>query len=281
MSEPTLAQQLGYPADAKLLIINADDLGSCHSANVGVFECLATGVVTSATLMVPCPWAREASSRYRGEDIGVHLTLNAEYELYRWGPITHAPSLLGGDGGFPRTVEDVWDHADLDEVRRECRAQIERAILWGFDVSHIDAHMGTLQLRPEFFDVYLDMAIEFSLPLRMVSSRMDRYVGFPARAVAKDAGAVFSDHMRFVPGVGSRQMFEKDLTTLQPGVTEMHLHPAVDSAELQSLATDDWKARVDDHRMICAEDWVAEAIAGAGATLIGFRPLRELARARG
>ena len=124
MSDPTLAQRLGYPADARLVIINADDLGSCHSANVGVFECLHTGTVTSATLMVPCPWAREASSRYRGEDVGVHLTLNAEYELYRWGPITIAPSLLGGDGGFPRTIEDVWDHADLDEVRRECRAQI-------------------------------------------------------------------------------------------------------------------------------------------------------------
>ena len=117
--------------------------------------------------MVPCPWAREAAARYRGEDIGVHLTVNAEFELYRWGPITHAPSLLGGDGGFPQTIEDVWDHADLDEVRRECRAQIERAILWGFDVSHLDAHMGTLQLRPEFFDVYLDLAVDFRLPLRM------------------------------------------------------------------------------------------------------------------
>jgi predicted glycoside hydrolase/deacetylase ChbG (UPF0249 family) len=133
----------------------------------------------------------------------------------------------------PRTSADVWDHADLDEVRRECRAQIERAILWGFDVSHLDAHMGTLQLRPEFFDVYLDMAAEFRLPLRMVSSGMERYLGFPARAVAAEAGAVFTDHMRFVPGVGSRQMFEEDLTTLRPGVTEMHLHPAVDSAELR------------------------------------------------
>jgi hypothetical protein len=90
---------------------------------------------------------------------------------------------------------------------------------------------------------------------------------------------VFTDHMRFVPGVGSRQIFEKDLATLRPGVTEMHLHPAVDSAELQSLATDDWAARVDDHRMICAESWVREAVDAAGATLIGFRPLRELARA--
>jgi chitin disaccharide deacetylase len=278
MAKPNLAQRLGYSAEAKLLIINADDLGSCHSANVGVFECLATGTVTSATLMVPCPWAREASSRYRGEDIGVHLTVNAEFELYRWGPITHAPSLLGGDGGFPRTVEDVWDHADLDEVRRECRAQIERAILWGFDVSHIDAHMGTLQLRPEFFDVYLDMALEFGLPLRMIPPGLERFAGFPGRQVAEEAGAVFTDHMRFIPGVGSRDMFKKDLASLRPGVTEMHLHPAVDSAELRSLATDDWMARVDDHRIICEETWVRDAIDEAGATLIGFRPLRELAR---
>ncbi len=167
----TLAERLGYAADAKLLIVNCDDLGSCHSANVGVYDACATGVATSATLMVPCPWAREAAAAYRGEDVGVHLTLNAEYELYRWGPITHAPSLLDGDGGFPRTVEDVWDHADLDEVRRELRAQIERAILWGFDVSHLDSHMGTLQLRPEFFDVYLELAVEFGLPLRLSGRR--------------------------------------------------------------------------------------------------------------
>ena len=282
MAEGNLAQRLGYPADAKLVIINADDLGSCHSANVGVYECLATGTVTSATLMVPCPWAREASSRYRGEDVGVHLTVNAEYELYRWGPITHAPSLLGGDGGFPRTVEDVWDHADLDEVRRECRAQIERAILWGFDVSHLDAHMGTLQLRPEFFDVYLELAVDFGLPLRMVSPSVERYLGFPARTVAADAGAVFTDYLRTVPGgVGTRPVFEKDLKSLRPGVTEFYLHPAVDSAELQSLATDDWAARVDDYDIICKEDWVRRSLEDSGATLIGYRALRELARAGG
>jgi len=74
----------------------------------------------------------------------VHLTLKSEWETYRWGPITHSPSLLDGDGGFPRTVEDTWDHGDLEEVRKECRAQVERAILWGFDVSHLDSHMGTL-----------------------------------------------------------------------------------------------------------------------------------------
>ena len=174
MAEGNLAQRLGYPADAKLVIINADDLGSCHSANVGVFECLATGTVTSATLMVPCPWAREAVEPLpgRGRRRAPHaqrgvraLPLGADHlrpVAPRWGR------------GFPSTVEDVWDHADLDEVRRECRAQIERAILWGFDVSHLDSHMGTLQLRPEFFDVYLNLAVEFGLPLRMVTPATER-----------------------------------------------------------------------------------------------------------
>ena len=91
--------------------------------------------------MMPCPWAREAAARFRGEDVGVALTLNAEFDVYRWGPMTHAPSLLDGDGGFPRTLDDAWDHADLDEVRRECRAQIERAVLWGFDILSDDTQV--------------------------------------------------------------------------------------------------------------------------------------------
>src|SRR5439155_19183974 len=180
----TLAQALGYEADARLVILNCDDLGSSHAANAGVYEALRDGPATSATLMVPCPCARDAAWPHRGGGVGVHFTLNAEYDLYRWGPITHAPSLLDGDGGFPRTTDDVWDHADIDEVRRECRAQIERAIYWGFDVSHIDSHMGTLQLRPEFFDVYLELAVDFGLPLRLSGGSTERLVGFPFRRLA-------------------------------------------------------------------------------------------------
>jgi hypothetical protein len=141
--------------------------------------------------------------------------------------------------------------------------------------------MATLQLRPEFFDVYLELALEFRLPLRMVSSATERYVGFPARAVAAAEGAVFTDHFRLVPGVGSREILERDIATLRPGVTELHLHPAADSAELRSLATDDWAARVDDYHIICEEGWVRRSLDEAGATLIGYRPLRDLARAGG
>jgi predicted glycoside hydrolase/deacetylase ChbG (UPF0249 family) len=100
---------------------------------------------------------------YDGDDIGVHLTLNAEHPSYRWGPLTHAPSLLSGEGGFPRSIDDLWEHADPSEVLRECRAQIERAIAWGIDVTHLAPHLSAITLRPEFFDIYLELAVEFRL----------------------------------------------------------------------------------------------------------------------
>lgn len=274
----TLAQRLGHPADARLLIINCDDLGMCHSANEGVYHSLRHGIATSATLMVPCPWAREAAAQYRGEDVGVHLTLTAEWELYRWGPITQAPSLLGGDGGFPRTIEDAWDHADLDEVRRELRAQIERAILWGFDVTHLDSHMGTLQLRPEFFDVYLDLAVEFSLPLRLSGRSTQELVGFPFRDLADEEGVVAPDHFVYYSGVGARSAFDTYFDGLRPGVTELYLHPATDHAELRALAPD-WARRVDDHHLLTADRDLVERLEANGVQLISWRDLRELQRA--
>jgi predicted glycoside hydrolase/deacetylase ChbG (UPF0249 family) len=275
----SLVEDLGYPADAKLLIINCDDLGFCHASNTGVYSALREGVATSASLMVPCPWARGAAVAYRGEDVGVHLTLNSEFDLYRWGPITHAPSLLDGDGGFPRTVIDVWDHADLDEVRRECRAQIERAVLWGFDVSHLDSHMGTVQIKSEFFDVYLDMAIEFALPLRLSGAGTEGLIGFPFRSLAAEAGVVFPDELVFVPGVGSRSSLLDALPTLSPGVTEVYLHPAVDSPELRAMAPD-WEGRVDDHDLLVNGSTLRDALEAAGITLIGYRELRTLMRSR-
>jgi predicted glycoside hydrolase/deacetylase ChbG (UPF0249 family) len=274
----SLAERLGHQADDRLLIINCDDLGSSYAANVACYEALREGLATSATLMVPAPWAREAASRYLGEDVGVHLTLNAEYDLYRWGPITHGPSLLDGDGGFPRTIEDVWDHADIDEVRRELRAQVERAILWGFDVSHLDSHMGTLQLRPEFFDVYLELAVDFGLPLRLSGTSSQRLIGFPFRRLAEEEGVLFPDQFVPIPGVGSRKTIEKIVLDLRPGVTEVYVHPAVDTPELRAFAPD-WSARVDDHDLVVRDGGLRARIERSGVKLIGYRQLRDVQRA--
>lgn len=237
-------------------------------------------MATSAGLVVPGPWSREAASRYRGEDVGVHLTLNAEYDLYRWGPSTYAPSLLDGDGGFPRTLEDLWDHADTDEVRRECRAQIERAIYWGFDISHLSAHLGALDLRPEFFDVALELAVEFRLPLRMPPASAERQAGFPFRSLAADEGVLSPDHVIRVNRTSSaRRVLERLLGEIQPGVTEIVLRPAVDSPELRAIAPD-WPARVDDHDLALDGASLSSLARRVGVTTIGYRGLRELQRCR-
>ncbi len=273
----TLAERLGYRPDDRILIISCDDLGACHASNVGVYEALREGVATSASLMVPAPWAREAAARYRGEDVGVHLTLNAEHELYRWGPVTHAPSLLDGDGGFPRRVDDLWDHADLDEVRRECRVQIERAILWGFDVTHLASHLGSMQLRPEFFDIYLELAVDFSLPIRLPSADTESSTGFPFRRLATEEGVLFPDHFTPAHQAGSRDRVERTLATLEPGVTEVHVQPMIDSPEVRALSPS-WPAWVDDHELLVHDEALADAIARSGAHLIGFRQLRAAQR---
>ena len=250
MSEPTLAQRLGYPADAKLLIINADDLGSCHSANVGVFECLATGTVTSATLMVPCPWAREASSRYRGEDVGVHLTAQRRVRALPLGP--HHPRPVAA-----RRRRRLPEHGRGRLGPRRPRRGAPR-------VPGPDRAGHPLGLRRQPPRRPHGHAAAAARVLRRLSGpgrsssgcrcawsapAMERYVGFPARAVAAEAGAVFTDHFRFVGRRRARaRRSRRTSPRCGPGVTEMHLHPAVDSAELRSLATDDWEARVDDYR---------------------------------
>ena len=272
----SLVERLGYPPGAKLVIINGDELGLTHSSNVGAYDALRHGAATSASMMVPAPWGRDAAAQYRGEDVGVHLTLNSEWDTYRWGPITHSPSLLDGDGGFPRTRGDIWDHADLDEVRKECRAQVERAIYWGFDVSHLDSHLGALQGRPEFFDVYLELAVDFRLPLRLAGESTQRQIGFPFRKLAADEGVVFPDH--FVAArPGAQRAIERALFDLAPGVTELQTHPAMDTDELRAACTD-WPGRVQDHAYLRHDPSLADLLKRAGAILVGYRELRDLQR---
>lgn len=274
----SLAEALGYPPDASLLIVSCDELGASHASNSGVYSSLREGMGRVAGLMVPGPWAREAAARYRGEDVGVHLTLNAEHDLLRWGPITHCPSLLDGDGGFPRTVEDLWDHADTEEVRRECRAQIERAIYWGFDVSHLSCHLAALESRPEFFDVALELAVEFSLPLRLPDSSAERQLGFPLRALGAEEGVVSPDYLiRVNPGRSVKGALDQLLTSLKPGVTEVVLRPAQDTAELRAVMPD-WAVRVADHDLALTGDSLRVLTSRAGVHLIGYRALRDLQR---
>ncbi len=272
-----LATTLGYEDDAKLLIISCANLGQAHGANIAVFEAVRTGLASTSTLMIPCPWSRDAASRYRGEDVGVQLTLNAELERYRWGPVTMSPSLLDGDGGFPRTSTDLWDHADLDEVRRECRSQIERAILWGFDVTHLDSHLGSMQRRPEFFDVYMDLACEFSLPVMLPPESEEQAMGFPARKLAADDGILTPDHVVEARGRPTRAVIEHAVFNLAPGVTVLSVSPAIDAPEIRGLDPH-WSGRAEDYLVMTHDPGIKDLLERSDAKIIGFAELRNAQR---
>lgn len=274
----SLVHRLGRSDHARLVIVVCDGLGSSNAANLAITDAFFSGLATTAGLQVPCPWSRAAATSHHGEDVGVSLTVNAEHDLYRWGPITWAPSLLDGDGGFPRTPADLWEHADVDEIRRECRAQLERAILWGFDPSHLSAHLNALCARPEFFDVYLGLAVDYRLPISLPDPSVD--LGFPARQLAAEEGILVPDRVVVAPqGAESRPLLDAAIANLEPGVTELHVRPAVDSPELRTI-TPHWAAHVGDAHLVTA-DWVfRSALARSGAELIGFRELRKAQRAR-
>jgi chitin disaccharide deacetylase len=274
----SLNEALGHPDDAKLVVLSCDDLGAFHASNEGVLQAMRTGVATCASLMVPAPWARHAVQHLQpGDDIGVHLTLVSEHPEYRWGPLTYAPSLQSGDGGFPSTLDDLWEHADSEEVLRECRAQVEHALLWGVDVTHLAPHLTSITLRPEFFDVYLELAAEYRLPIRLPSSISLNEAGFDFRGLARDEGVLFPDHFDHDWSSGSRQRVLDSINKLQSGVTEIHVQPVIDSPEVRALG-DVCLGWIDDLALITGSE-VREALAAVGATLIGYRQIRDAMRA--
>ncbi|MEO0494394.1 MAG: ChbG/HpnK family deacetylase [Actinomycetota bacterium] len=277
----SLAQALGHGENDRLLILSADLMGSTHAATAAGLSALRDGCATTTTLMMPGPWARHAADHLANADhldVGIHLTLNAELENFRWAPLTHAPSLLDGDGGFPRTPADLWDHADIDEVRRECRAQVERAISWGVEPSHLTTHLLALQQRPEFFDVLLDVAVEARLPVRLESGDAEIAAGFPFRRLAADEGILMPDHFRLARG-GTRAHLEAVLTDLQAGVTEVAFAPALAAEEIRAI--DPAAGGRFDDLAVLTDRGLHDRLDRIGVTLIGYREICAAQRANG
>lgn len=280
---------LSQPPDVRLLILNGDDLGMCHAANAATFDAMERGMLTAASLMVPCPWAYAAclAARSRPDlDVGVHLTLTSEWPAYRWGPLLGAarcPSLVDDLGFFPRRPEDgLFERAAPDEILAEADAQIRRALDWGLDPTNLDGHMGTFYSHPRFLAVYVHLARQYRLPLRMAPRRM-----YEARAATATydqlplQGLLTNDDLRFIalqdPPALKTQLLET-LRTLEPGVTELVLHAALPTPEAEAIMAD-WEARAEAYRLVADDSDVRQAIEDLGIVRIGWRALRDAQRA--
>lgn len=238
--EKTIAERLGYPRDAKLLIVHADDLGMAHSVNVATMKALETGLVNSGSIMVPCPWLSEIATYARANpqaDLGLHLTLTSEWTNLRWGPVSprdRVSSLLDKDGYFYLTETDAASHADPKQVEMEILAQIEKARALGIQPTHLDSHMGTLYQNKELFEVFLRVARSQKLPVRVAREWVANADFLQGRLKEED---VYVDRVLTInPGVTPQdwgKFYSDALRKLEPGVTEVVIHLAYDDAEMQ------------------------------------------------
>ncbi len=282
----TTAQLLGYADDARLLIINADDFGMCHAENVATMAGLEQGAFCGATIMVPCPWFAEAASfarRTPAADLGVHITHTSEWESYRWGPVcgrTAVPSLVDDSGYFYSDVPALYQHARLDEIEQETRAQIDQALAAGIDVTHLDSHMGTVQLDVNYHDLYVRLAAEYRLPIRMAPRLWMREMGMGQILEQADRlGILAPDYFWYggprEPGE-TAEYWTQLLRNLRPGVNEVYVHAAVDHPEMRGLTTG-WAQRAADYEFFTAPALPA-LLRELGITLTGYRTLRAVQR---
>ena len=291
-----LAERLGCSAEDRVLILNADDVGSTHASNAATFECLEHGSLTSASILVPAAWSPEVAAYARGHpeaDLGVHLTLTCEYNEYRWRPITErsrAPGLYDEEGYLWRTSAQAIEHITPEEADLELRAQIETALKAGIDVTHLDTHMGTV-IQPKFMDVYFSLGLEYKIPIfafrpnpdRLRRGGMSDYWDAlePQLARLDEAGFPVLDHMietkLEVPPQERTAYFTEIFENLRPGATHFLVHPAHLSDEVAAM-TKSAPSRAMDYELF-KDTSIAGQLEELGIHTITYREIREKYRA--
>jgi len=238
--QQSAAARLGYPADAKLLIIHADDLALSHSVDQASLSALAKRAVTSGSIMVPCPWLTEVAAyakEHPDADLGLHLTLTSEWKNFRWGPLASRGDVVGLLDPMGYLWPDtplVMKNAKPAEVEMEIRAQIETALKAGIRPTHLDSHMATL-FAPAFFPVYIKVAREYGLPFFALRA----LTRAPAlRSQVKDSDIIPDYYVMATETVKPERWTEyylEVLRSLKPGLTQMIVHLGKDDADLQAI----------------------------------------------
>ena len=280
----TVAERLGYPRDAKLLILHADDLGFSHSANAASFDALDKGNISSASIMMPTPWITEVAAYAKAHpeaDLGLHLTLTAEWQSYRWGSVASSdkvPSLLDADGTFPNNDSVVAVRAKQEEIELELRAQIQKAMALGIRPTHLDSHMGSLFTTPALLAAYVKIAHEYHLPF--LALRRNPFGDATMPLTPNDIP--LDNLIQAFPSVTPenwKQFYLNAIANLKPGLTEIIVHLGHDDAELQAVTVNyvpwgsAWRQR--DYDVVSSPEF-KKALKDNNIILIKWRDLQKL-----
>jgi hypothetical protein len=276
----------------RYVIIHADDAGMSRSVNRATIDAMEQGIVSSASIMVPCPWFKEIAAYAKAhpeKDFGVHLTLNSEWENYRWPPVAgkdQVPSLVDKEGYLWGGVPSVVVNAKAAEVETELRAQVQRALDFGVPVTHLDTHMGAVVSRPDLVEIYVKLGIEFGVPVFFLRN-LGREV--PSEQVRARAAQLVTeldkhhlpvlDHMTQLYTNGTfedkKAQYLKAIADSQPGVHYLILHCGYDNDELQAITTSN-QLRDTDRRIFTDPAFMA-AVKKTGVEIVTWKQVSEMA----
>lgn len=244
-AQQSLQEKLGYAKETKLLIVHADDLGVSHSENRASIYALENGIVNSASIMVPCPWFPEIARYARQNpeaDLGLHLTLNSEWHPYKWSPVSDrkdVASLLDTTGYFFDSVQKLTAQAKPDEVRKELTAQIERAIAFGINPTHFDAHMGAAFSTPELLKIYIELGRKYRVPVMLNGPMLSAWYGIDMNSFINEKDVVvdriYSASPENYDNEGMEAFYSNTLKALERGLNCIILHAAYDDDEMRAM----------------------------------------------
>jgi predicted glycoside hydrolase/deacetylase ChbG (UPF0249 family) len=279
--------------DAKrYVIVHADDAGMSHSVNRATIDAMEQGIVSSASIMVPCPWFKEIAQYAKAhpeKDFGIHLTLNCEWDKYRWGPVVpreSVPSLVDPEGYLWGGVPEVVANAKAEQVEAELRAQVKRALEFGVPVSHLDTHMGAVVSRPDLVEVYVRLGVEFNVPVFFLrnmggAATLPKPVRDRAAALLAElekANLPVLDFMTQYYTAGSyeakKTAYLKAITDTGPGVRYLIIHCGYNNEELQAITSSSLLRDTD--RRVFTDREVIEAVKKSGVEVVSWKEVRAM-----
>ena len=285
-------KKLGFSDTDRVTIIHTDDIGMSHASYAASTDLWKAGIISSSAVMVPCPWFPKVATYCRtmpNVDMGVHLTLTCEYDVYRWGPISSretSTGMLDGEGYFPRTTPAIQQTGNADAVQHELFAQVQHAIDAGIVPTHADTHMGSV-FHSKFMSAYMLLATHFKIPVMIPRLETDlRRWGFDEEGAkwamrilreVEDTGLPLVDHVVGMPLDKPEHRLDQvfaALDALQPGITHFVIHPSHDTPEARAISPD-LPSRIGDYETFL-DKRVRDHIRKTGIQVIGYRALKAL-----